>query len=33
VAGGTAEDVDKRMRGEHDRWTRIIRDANLQIEK
>ena len=32
VAGGTPEDVDRRMRGEHDRWGRIIREANIKIE-
>jgi tripartite-type tricarboxylate transporter receptor subunit TctC len=33
VAGGTADDVDRRMRSEHDRWAKIIRDANLQIQQ
>ena len=32
VAGGTAEDVDRRMRAEHDRWARILREANIKIE-
>lgn len=32
VAGGTAEDVDRRMRTEHDRWAKIIRDANIRVE-
>jgi tripartite-type tricarboxylate transporter receptor subunit TctC len=32
VAGGAADDVDKRMRSEHDRWEKIIRDANIRIE-
>ena len=32
VAGGTADDVDRRMRGEHDRWSKIIREANIKIE-
>jgi tripartite-type tricarboxylate transporter receptor subunit TctC len=32
VAGGTPEDVDRRMRGEHERWAKIIRDANIRIE-
>ena len=33
VAGGTAEEVDKRVRSEHDRWAKIIRDANIRIEQ
>jgi tripartite-type tricarboxylate transporter receptor subunit TctC len=33
VAGGTADDVDRRMRGEHERWGKIICDANLHIDK
>jgi len=32
VAGGTAQDVDQRMRGEHDRWAKIIRDANIRVD-
>jgi tripartite-type tricarboxylate transporter receptor subunit TctC len=32
VAGGTEDDVDKRMRSEHDRWAKIIRDANIRVE-
>ncbi len=32
VAGGTSEDVDKRMRSEHDRWAKIIIDAKLRID-
>ena len=32
VAGGTAEDVDKRMRSEQDRWAKIIRDANIRVD-
>ncbi len=32
VAGGTADDVDRRMRSEHERWAKIIRDANIRIE-
>ena len=32
VAGGTADDVDRRMRGEHDLWSKIIREANIKIE-
>jgi tripartite-type tricarboxylate transporter receptor subunit TctC len=32
VAGGTAEDADRRMRSEHDRWAKIIRDANIRVE-
>ena len=32
VAGGTAEDVDRRVRVEHDRWAKIIRDANIRVE-
>ena len=32
VAGRTAEDADRRMRGEHERWAKIIRDANIRID-
>jgi tripartite-type tricarboxylate transporter receptor subunit TctC len=32
VAGGTADDADRRMRNEHDRWAKIIRDANIRVE-
>ena len=32
VAGGTADDVDRRMRAEHDRWAKILREANIKIE-
>jgi len=31
VAGGSADDVDRRMRSEHDRWTKIIREANIRV--
>jgi tripartite-type tricarboxylate transporter receptor subunit TctC len=31
VAGGTAEDADRRMRSEHDRWAKIIREANIRV--
>lgn len=32
VAGGTSDDVDRRMRVEHDRWAKILREANIKIE-
>ncbi len=31
VAGGTSDDADRRVRSEHDRWAKIIRDANIRI--
>jgi tripartite-type tricarboxylate transporter receptor subunit TctC len=33
VAGGGADDVDKRMRSEIDRWTQLIRDSKIQIDQ
>lgn len=33
AAGGTADDVDKRMRTEVERWSKIIRDANIRIDE
>ena len=32
VAGGTAEDVERRMRVEHDRWAKILRESNIKIQ-
>lgn len=32
VAGGTAEEVDRRMRSEHERWGKIIREAGIKID-
>lgn len=32
AAGGTSEDVDRRMRTEVERWSRIIREANIRVE-
>jgi len=32
AAGGTPDDVDRRMRSEVERWGKIIRDANIRVE-
>lgn len=32
VAGGTPEDADRRLRSEHERWAKIIREANIRVE-
>jgi tripartite-type tricarboxylate transporter receptor subunit TctC len=32
AAGGTPEDVDRRMRSEVERWGKIVRDAGIRIE-
>ena len=31
-SGGTPEKFDKRIRGDYDRWVKVVRDANIRIE-
>jgi tripartite-type tricarboxylate transporter receptor subunit TctC len=32
ASGGTPEQFDKRIRGDYDRWVKVVRDANIRIE-
>ena len=31
-SGGTPEKFDKRIRGDYERWLKVVRDANIKIE-
>ena len=31
-SGGSPEKFDKRIRGDYDRWVRVVRDANIKVE-
>jgi tripartite-type tricarboxylate transporter receptor subunit TctC len=32
ASGGTPEQFDKRIRGDYERWVKVVRDANIKIE-
>lgn len=32
ASGGSPEKFDKRIRGDYERWVKVVKDANIKIE-